>query len=73
MSTARWEPAWGPACDDGEGGQILMATHVDLKGLTIAEKGLVKDGLAALLAALPARHTARIQVTGLIDRLKESE
>lgn len=44
--------------------------YTDLKNLTPAEVELIKDGLAALLAALPQGHTLRTDVASLITCLK---
>lgn len=46
--------------------------HVDLNNLSPMEYALVKDGLAALLAALPWQHSLRPEVAELIEALKEN-
>lgn len=66
MTGAHWETIWHDVDDD-----VQMSTEVSLKGLTLHEGSLVRDGLACLLAALPARHTDREAVQNLIDALKE--
>lgn len=66
MTAAHWDIVWHNVDDD-----VQMSTEVSLKGLTLHEGSLIKDGLACLLAALPSQHTDREAVQNLIDALKE--
>jgi hypothetical protein len=66
VTAAHWDIVWHDV--DGD---VQMGTEVSLKGLTLHEGSLVKDGLACLLAALPSRHTDREAVQNLIDALKD--
>jgi hypothetical protein len=47
-----------------------LPKRFDLCRLSSRERGLIQDGLAALLAALPQGHTLRTEVADLITALK---